>query len=152
MHCCLFIWWVNPTFREHKKPTECNLIVTEISANHKLLSTSQWIGYLVPIVFARTGSTSAEQNDKQREANTYKPIRATCKSLKLNILESSIENSCTSFFSVSKFWHLELFWWDLLCYLTLRTCRGVPVKNKLAKARKTRTWPGTLGLKNVWAG
>ena len=29
---------------------------------------------------------------------------------------------------VSKFWHLELFWWDLLCNLTLRTLRGVPVK------------------------
>ena len=29
---------------------------------------------------------------------------------------------------VSKFWHLELFWWDLLCNLTLRTFRGVPVK------------------------
>ena len=32
------------------------------------------------------------------------------------------------FFSVSKFWHLELFWLDLLCNLTLRTFRGVPVK------------------------
>ena len=32
------------------------------------------------------------------------------------------------FFSVSKFRHLELFWWDLLCNLTLRTFRGVPVK------------------------
>ena len=29
---------------------------------------------------------------------------------------------------VSKFWHLELFWWDLLCNLILRTFRGVPVK------------------------
>ena len=29
---------------------------------------------------------------------------------------------------VSKFWHLELFWWDLLCNLTLRTFRGAPVK------------------------
>ena len=29
----------------------------------------------------------------------------------------------------SKFWHSELFWWDLLCNLTLRTFRGgVPVK------------------------
>ena len=25
---------------------------------------------------------------------------------------------------VSKSWHLELFWWDLLCNLTLRTFRG----------------------------
>ena len=32
------------------------------------------------------------------------------------------------FFSVRKFWYLELFWWDLLCNLTLRTFRGVPVK------------------------
>ena len=32
------------------------------------------------------------------------------------------------FLLVSKFWHLELFWWDLLCNLTLRTFRGVPVK------------------------
>ena len=30
---------------------------------------------------------------------------------------------------VSKFWHLVLFWWDLLCNLTLRTFRGGPVKN-----------------------
>ena len=36
----------------------------------------------------------------------------------------------TIFFSVSKFWHSELFWWDLLCNLTLRTFRGAPVKNK----------------------
>ena len=36
------------------------------------------------------------------------------------------------FFSVSKFWHLELFWWDLLCNLTLQTFRGGPVnKNTL---------------------
>ena len=33
-------------------------------------------------------------------------------------------------FSVSKFWHLELFWWDLLCNLTLRTFRGGPVKTR----------------------
>ena len=32
------------------------------------------------------------------------------------------------FFSVGKFWHLELYWWDLLCNLTLRTFRGAPVK------------------------
>jgi len=31
---------------------------------------------------------------------------------------------------VSKSWHLELFWWDLLCNLTLRTFRGVPVTKK----------------------
>ena len=33
------------------------------------------------------------------------------------------------FFPVSKFWHWELFWWDLLCNLTLRIFRGVSVKN-----------------------
>ena len=32
------------------------------------------------------------------------------------------------FFSVSKFWHLELFCWYLPCNLTLRTFRGAPVK------------------------
>ena len=32
------------------------------------------------------------------------------------------------FFSVSKFWHLELFWRDLLCNLTLRTFRGHQIK------------------------
>ena len=32
------------------------------------------------------------------------------------------------FFPVSKFWHLELFRWDILCNLTLRTSRGAPVK------------------------
>ena len=30
--------------------------------------------------------------------------------------------------SLRKFWYLELFWWDLLCNLTLRTFRGTPVK------------------------
>ena len=30
--------------------------------------------------------------------------------------------------TLRKFWHLELFWWDLLCNLTLRTFRGRPVK------------------------
>ena len=30
--------------------------------------------------------------------------------------------------SVSKFWHLELFWWDLLCNLILRTFWVGPVK------------------------
>ena len=32
------------------------------------------------------------------------------------------------FFPVSKFWHFELFWLDILCNLTLRTFRGAPVK------------------------
>ena len=30
--------------------------------------------------------------------------------------------------TLRKFWHLELFRWDLLCNLTLRTFRGGPVK------------------------
>ena len=35
-----------------------------------------------------------------------------------------------------KSWHLELFWWDLLCNLTLKTFRGAPVKkNTLYLAR-----------------
>ena len=38
-------------------------------------------------------------------------------------------------FSVSKFWHLELFWWDLLCNLTLRTFRGAPVKKTPCMSR-----------------
>ena len=49
-----------------------------------------------------------------------------------NMYRVSFFNWCPpknhKFFFVSKFWHLELFWWDLLCNLTLKTFRGVPVK------------------------
>ena len=41
---------------------------------------------------------------------------------------------------------------EILSDFTLKECNHyIVMANKLAKARKTRTWPATLGLKNVLA-
>ena len=48
---------------------------------------------------------------------------------------------------------VERFLGAFFCFLWNEMLRTLPTsQNKLAKARKTRKSPDTLGLKKVWAG
>ena len=67
------------------------------------------------------------------------------------ILQGVFFNWCPpknhKFFLVSKFWHLELFWWDLLCNLTLTTFRGALIKKTPCKLLGPQAWDiGTCWL------
>ena len=81
-----------------------------------------------------------EETFSKKEANaktacivwSWDRCRVTGNDLFLLYIQGVFFNWCPpknyKFFSASKFWHLELFWWDLLCNLTLKTFRGAPVK------------------------
>ena len=48
--------------------------------------------------------------------------------------------------------HASIYTSDMLAFGIMMELRRICFGNKLAKARKTRTLPSTLGLKKVWAG
>ena len=99
------------------------------SLHSRLLCCQSWDGCLYK-----------EETFSKKEANartvcivwSWDRCRVTGNDLFLLYIQSVFFNWCPpknyKFFSASKFWHLELFWWDLLCNLTLRTFRGAPVK------------------------
>ena len=81
--------------KSHQKSSKCQNLLTEKK-----------------LVVFRGGSV---KKDTLYYFTLFQAINCTC------ILYIQGDPPCQP---VSKFWHLELFWWDLLCNLTLRTDQG----------------------------